>query len=166
MKSSSLRNAVLGMIAVLALGTPAHANERLADVMGLIAEQYGGLTEVSKMVAKDVDEKTFKKAMSRARAGAFLFTVLDEKKGSIDQGLLVPGEITPDKILPLTDQALIDKMAEYEDFLSQAGTKFLVIETEVSTQFKAVADQRDFAPFKKMLLELNAIMRKAHTEFK
>lgn len=164
-----LSKSILGLVltVAIAMSNVATANETLADVMGLLLDQYTATSDLSKLTAVDVQEKAFLKVESRCRAASLLLSVLDEKKGSVDaQGNLTVDVTTPDKIRNAPPTEVADLLQKYSALLAQAGNQFSMVEAEVAAQrVKAPAD-RSFVDLKKQVLDLNGIMRKAHTAFR
>jgi hypothetical protein len=157
---------VLGLF--LMTGHSASANTKLADVMGNIADQVTELNTFSKLVAKDVNARTFAKAQSRARLVQILFTLLDEKKGSLDAtGTLVAADMTPDKLSTLTGKDLEDFVKEYSTTLKDVSAIFGKIETELAAQVALTdATTRDFTQLKALLGDVSTAMRAAHKVFR
>lgn len=157
---------LLGLFVVA--GQSASANTKLSDVMGNLADQLTELNAFSKLVAKDVNARTFAKAQSRSRLVQILFTLADEKKGSLDaSGALVAADMTPDKFTTLTGKELEEFVKEYSTTLKDVSAIFGKIETELAAQVALTdATTRDFTQLKTLLGEVSTAMRNAHKVFR
>lgn len=146
----------------------ASANEKIADLMGNIADQVAELTALSKLVPQDVLPRVFTKAKSRCRVARIMFAVLDEKKGSLDaSGALVAAEMTPDKFATIPAPDLEDFIKQYSAALSGVSGEFQKIEAELDAQQTMVdTTQRDFTGLKALLTQLNTSIRAAHRLFR
>jgi hypothetical protein len=146
----------------------AQANTKIADVMGLMADQVTELNIFSRLVAKDVPAKAMAKAESRTRGSQILLALLISKKGTLDaNGVLVPDQMTPDTLLPLQGKELEEKLELFGTMLQRASDEFALLETEIGTQ-AGLADvaSRDFTQVKALLAQLSATMREAHKLFR
>jgi hypothetical protein len=157
---------ILGLFVVA--GQSASANTKLGDVMGNIADQVTELNTFSKLVAKDVNARTFAKAQSRSRLVQILFTLADDKKGTLDAaGALLAADMTPDKFTTLTGKDLEDFVKEYSSTLKDVSAIFAKIETELAAQVAlADATTRDFTQLKALLGDVSTAMRAAHKVFR
>ena len=157
---------VVGLFVVA--GQSASANTKLSDVMGNLADQVTELNTFSKLVAKDVNARTFAKAQSRARLVQILFTLADDKKGMLDTaGALVAADMTPDKFSTLTGKDLEDFVKEYSATLKDVSAIFGKIETELAAQVALTdAAKRDFTQLKTLLGDVSTAMRAAHKVFR
>jgi len=152
-------------VAVNAAAATAH-NEKLADVMDLLADQAGGISEVSKKVPAEIDAKAFARVTARARGARWLLATLAERAGSVVDGKLVAAELTPGKFLDVSGEDLEALAKKYADLLSTASVKFANAEAALKKQAALDVTKRDFTELKTVVKEITATMIAGHQIFK
>lgn len=142
------------------------ANEKLADVMNLLLEQQGGIAATSKLVPAAVDEKTFKRTLSRARVAQWLLAVANERKGKLEGTKLTAEELTPDKLTKEPEATVEALHKQYGDLLMVAQAKFKDAETELVAQAALEPAKRDFEKLKTAVQQISAAMIAGHRAIK
>jgi len=141
-------------------------NEKLGNVMGLLADASSTIVELSKKAPATLEGKDFGRAISRTGGADFLFRVINEKKGTVVDGKLVAGELTPGKFLSAEGEELTAMVNRFSDLLNEGSALFEKLKVELTAQAGKAAAERDFRPLKRILADVDSLMKKAHTDFK
>lgn len=166
----NIRNTAVVFIGLILSATGMAAdvphNARLGEVMGLLSDTASGIVEFSKKTPATLEVKDFGRPVSRAGGADFLLSVMDEKKGALVDGKLVVGELTPGKFTILAGAELEQSIERYHQALAGVRSIFAAIRAEVAAQGAKAPADRNFQAFKRLLLNLDDAMKKAHGEFK
>lgn len=141
-------------------------NERLGNVMGLLADASSTIVDLSKKAPATLEGKDFGRAISRCGGADFLFRVINEKKGAIVDGKFTAGELTPGKFLTAEGEEQAAMVNRFSDLLNEGRGLFDKIKAELTAQAGKAAAERDFRPLKRILADVDSLMKKAHTDFK
>jgi hypothetical protein len=141
-------------------------NEKLGDVMYLLVDTYSGLGEFAKKAPATVEAKDFGRAVHRARGGAFLLNLINEKKGEVVDGKFVPGDLTPGKFLTAEGEELAAMMNRFSDLLKGAAGLFDKAEAELKIQLAKSPEEKNFRSLKLILADIDSAIKQAHKEFK
>lgn len=141
-------------------------NEKLGDVMYLLVDTFSGLGEFSKKVPSTVEPRDFGRAVHRARGGAFLLNLINEKKGEVVEGKLIAGELTPGKFLTAEGEELVAMVNRFSDLLKNTAAIFEKLEAEIKVQMAKGPEEKNFRTLKLLLADLDSALKLAHKEFK
>lgn len=144
----------------------ANSNEKLADAMNAMSDQYSGIADTSRKAPKDLDARAWNRVLSRARGGQWLVSIIGERSGSVVDGKLVKGELTPAKFESVSGAELENLAVEYRDMLARVAKAFASAEGELKAQAALEVTKRDFTKLKDIVKELEAARAAGHKIFR
>lgn len=142
-------------------------NEKLVDVMYLLADQSVGIATFAKTPSPGgLEDKDFARAMHRVTGTKYVFNLIREKRGGFTEGVFVEGELTPSKFLTTPPEELAAYIEKFDQAMDTVVAVFDKIGTEISNQRTLAPAERNFRSMKLLLIELDDAMKAAHTTFK
>ena len=151
---------------VAAASYGASSNEKLGDVMQMLADQSTGIAEVSRRPPAEVDARTFQRALARARGAQWLLARLHEDAGEFGECGFKAEALTPGKLVDAEPEAVEALLAQYREALGIAAAKFAEAEAALKTQSETDPMERDFTELKKAVRDIALAMAAGHRIFK
>lgn len=149
----------------------AHAakdNAQLGAVMKVLSKDLAQLGEPTKATdPATVKDSVLLASVVRARTNAYLLQMIADRRGLVEKGALVEGELTPAGLDSLPADEVSTKLDLYGAYLMKAKLKMGEAEALiVAERTKSDPAARDFAPLKKVLDQLGLVIKEAHGVFK